>query len=146
MDRALAVLVTLMVGGLVAAQPPVNAALARHVSDLGAAFVSLSISTAIVAVLLVTVGDAGALRGMSAFKPEYLLGGIAGAGIVAVTLVTVRSLGASGVTAALICAQLAVSVVLDRLGVLGLEETPLTVARIAGIGLLFAGTILVVSR
>lgn len=146
MDRALAVVVTLAVGGLVAAQPPVNAALARHVSDLGAAFVSLSISTAIVAVLLVAVGDPGALRGISGFRPEHLLGGIAGAAVVAVTLVTVRSLGASGVAAALVCAQLVVAAVLDRLGVLGLEETPLTLTRLAGVGLLIVGTILVVSR
>ena len=40
MSRVVAILCTLVAGGVVALQPPANAALARHVSDLGAAFIS----------------------------------------------------------------------------------------------------------
>ena len=52
MDRGPALAVTLVVGALVAFQPPANAQLARLVGDLGAAFTSLLFSTAIVGVLL----------------------------------------------------------------------------------------------
>lgn len=146
MTRALAVVAILVTGGLVATQPPANELLARHVSVLGAAFVSLVLSTLIVGVLLVLAGEPSALSGLSHFRPVHLLGGIAGAAVVTVSVVAVRHLGASGVTAALVATQLSASVVLDRLGLLGLEGNTITLPRIAGIGLLFAGTYLVVSE
>ena len=46
--------------------------------------------------------------------------------------------------AATITGQLTLSIVLDRLGVLGLEETPITWERVVGVGLLLAGTYLIV--
>jgi transporter family-2 protein len=72
------------------------------------------------------------------------LGGIGGVAIVATTLITVRELGAGGVTAAVIAGQLALSVVLDRLGVLGLDERAITWEKLLGIALLALGTLLIV--
>jgi bacterial/archaeal transporter family-2 protein len=141
-----AIVLTLLAGGLIAFQPPANAALARYVDDYGAAFVSLAISALLVAGILVAAGDTGDLKGITGFKPEHLLGGIGGAAIVVVSLVTVRSLGATGVAAALVGSQLVVAALLDKLGVLGLDKTPLTGARVLGIALLILGTVLVTSR
>jgi bacterial/archaeal transporter family-2 protein len=45
---------------------------------------------------------------------------------------------------ALIAGQLTMSVVIDRLGVLGLEERAITWQKLVGIALLTAGTVLVV--
>jgi uncharacterized membrane protein YdcZ (DUF606 family) len=59
-------------------------------------------------------------------------------------LVTVDVIGAGGVAAATITGQLGLSVVLDRLGVLGLEEVPLSPERVIGVALLLAGTYLIV--
>lgn len=146
MDRTAALLLTLAAGALVAFQPPANALLARHVGDLGAAFTSLVISTAIVAVLLLAAGELGRLQGLDAFRPVHMLGGIAGATIVLVSLVAVRSLGVGGVTAALVATQLIAAVLIDRLGIVGVAETPLTVTRLAGVGLLIAGTLMVTSQ
>ena len=146
MDRGVALTLTLVVGGLVALQPPANALLSREVGDLGATLVSLLISVTIIGTLLVATGDPGALRGLSGFRPEHALGGIAGAAVVLVTLVAVKPLGAAGVTAALVATQLAVSAVADRFGWLGLDREPLSAARLAGVALLIAGTFLVTSR
>jgi transporter family-2 protein len=143
MDRNLALAATLAVGALVAFQPPANALLAREVGDLGAALTSLLVSAAIVGVLLVVVGDPGELRGLRELRPVHLLGGIGGAAIVLVGLITVRSLGAGGVTAALVATQLGASAVADRFGWVGLETTALTPGRVLGIALLLAGTWLV---
>lgn len=146
MDRSTALILSLVVGLLVAAQAPANAQLGRQTGDLGAAFVSLAISLAIVAVLLVVTGDAGkVLPGMSGFRPEYALGGIAGAAIVLVSLIAVRPLGAGGVAAALVASQLVGAVILDRMGVLGLDGSPITLQRLAGVALLVGGTVLVTS-
>lgn len=146
MDRLAALILTLAVGALVASQPPSNAALAHHVGNLGAAFVSLLISTAIVAVLLIVFGHPGRLGGISAFRPEHALGGIGGAAVVLVSLITVRTLGAGGVTAVLVAGQLIVAVLLDRFGVLGLPHVELDVTRGLGIALIIGGAVLVTSR
>ena len=145
MDRTLALIVTLLAGALVAAQPPVNALIARHITDLGAAFVSLAFATLIVGGLLIAVGDASALAEVTQLRPVHALGGIAGAAIVLVSLIAVRELGAGGVAAALIATQLSVSVLLDRLGLFGLQGHPISLRTIFGVALLFGGTYLVVS-
>ena len=144
MDRGLAVVLTAVVGGILALQAPINAGLGRATGSLAAALVSFIIGTL---VLVAVVGVSGETSGVaSSFDVRwyYLLGGVLGAAYVTMALITVRSIGAGGVAAATITGQLAVSVVIDRLGVLGLEETPLSFSRIAGVVLLLAGTYLVV--
>jgi len=145
-DRIAALIATLVVGGLVALQPPANALLSRFVSDLGAAFVALTLSTLMVGGLLVVAGEPGALKGLSEFRPVHLLGAIAGAAVVTVSLITVRSLGAGGVAAALVAGQLLVAVVLDRLGMLGLDIPVQGWRTGVGVALLLAGTLLVTVR
>jgi transporter family-2 protein len=145
-DRLLALAAVLVAGGLVAVQPPLNAQLARSTGSLGAAFVSLAGSALIVGVLLLASGEVGQLRAVTSVPPGYLLGGVVGAVNVTVAIVAVRTLGAGGVVAALITTQLVVSALLDRAGVLGLDRTPITPTRLAGFGLLLAGTALVASR
>ncbi len=146
MDRTTALIATLVVGLLVAVQPPANAQMSRHVGDLGAAFVSLTVSLVIVGVLLVVTGEVGRLTsGLGGLRAEYALGGLAGAAVVLVSLIAVRSLGAGGVAAALVGTQLIGSVVLDRAGVLGLDGSAITAQRVAGVLLLVGGTVLVTS-
>ncbi|HEV7769796.1 MAG TPA: DMT family transporter, partial [Solirubrobacterales bacterium] len=74
----------------------------------------------------------------------YLLGGLLGAVYVANALVAVSVIGAGGVAAATVTGQLTASVVIDRLGLFGLDEVALSPERIAGIALLLAGTFLIV--
>ena len=147
MERALAILVTFAVGAAVAAQAPANDQLSKHVGTLGAAFMSLLLSTAMVAVVLAFAGGFGEVRdGIGGFQWEHTLGAIGGALIVTVSLVTVRELGAGGVSAALVAGQMIGAVILDRLGVLGLPEIALTPQRLFGVALLIAGTVLIVAR
>jgi transporter family-2 protein len=144
-DRGVALVLTLLVGALIAFQPPANALLARHVGDLGAAFSSLVISTLLLGVLLIAAGKASQLGGLTGLRPEHTLGGVGGAAIVFVTIVAVRSLGAGGVAAAVVATQLIAAALIDRFGLLGVDEEPLTLPRIGGIALLIAGTLLVTS-
>jgi transporter family-2 protein len=74
----------------------------------------------------------------------YLTGGLLGAAYVTTILVTVRTLGAGGVVAATIAGQLAVSVVVDHFGLIGVAKHPITLTKIVGVVLLAAGTYLVV--
>jgi bacterial/archaeal transporter family-2 protein len=144
MDRGLAVVLTAIVGGILALQAPINAGLGRATGSLAAALVSFTIGTLALVVVVAVSGEVGGLTSTFDVRWYYLLGGLLGAVYVTTALITVRSIGAGGVAAATITGQLAVSVVIDRLGVLGLERTPLSVSRIGGVVLLMAGTYLVV--
>ena len=144
MDRGLAVILTAIVGGLIALQAPINAGLGRVTGNISAAFVSFAIGTLILAALVALGGQAGGLRSTFDVEWYYLLGGALGVAYVFTVLVTVSSIGAGAVAAATVTGQLTASVVIDRLGILGLEEHPLSVERLIGVGLLLAGTYLVV--
>ena len=144
MDRGVAVIWMALVGCLVAAQPAVNAGLAKATGSLTAAFVSFVIGAGLLGLLVAVSGHLPGVSGTFDVPWYYLRGGAIGATYVFTALVTVNSIGAGGVAAATIAGQLAASIVLDRLGVLGLEEVAITWERIAGVGLLAAGTFLVV--
>jgi bacterial/archaeal transporter family-2 protein len=144
MDRGVAVIAMAAVGGLIALQPAVNAGLGRATGNLAATLVSFSIGTLLLAILVTVSGKAGGLSNTFDVEWYYLLGGVLGAAYVFTALVTVSSIGAGGVAAATITGQLVASIVLDRLGILGLEETPITPERVLGVALLLAGTYLVV--
>jgi transporter family-2 protein len=143
-DRGLAVILTAIVGGLIALQAPINAGLGRATGSLPAALVSFSLGTLVLALIVALAGDTGGLASTFDVRWYYLIGGILGAAYVTVALIAVSTLGAGGVTAATITGQLATAVVIDRLGILGLEKTSLSATRLAGVGLLLAGTYLVV--
>jgi transporter family-2 protein len=143
-DRGVAVVLTAAVGGILALQAPINAELGRATGSLAAALVSFSIGTLALAVIVVVAGDAGGLGSTFDVSWYYLIGGLLGAVYVTTALITVKTIGAGGVAAATITGQLAASVVIDRFGLFGLSETPLTASRIAGIVLLLAGTALIV--
>ena len=144
-DKNIAVGLTALVGGLIALQAPINSTLGKRIGTLPAASVSFAIGTVVlVALALVFGGGFGRLGEAKSLSWVYLTGGVLGAAYVTTVLVTVRSLGAGGVVAATIAGQLTAAVVVDQLGILGVDKQVVTAPRIAGIVLLAAGTFLVV--
>jgi transporter family-2 protein len=144
-DRGAAVLLTAFTGGLVGLQAPINSTLGKAIGTWQAAFMSFTIGTVALALIAaLATGGLGKIADVRHVSWIYLTGGLLGAAYITSVLVTVRSLGAGGVVAASIAGQLAVSVVVDQLGILGVARQPITAARIAGIALLAAGTYLVV--
>ena len=144
MDRGVAVIVMAFVGGLIALQPAINAGLGRATGNIAAAMVSFAIGTLALAAIVVISGQAGGLSNTFDVSWYYLPGGLLGAVFVFTSLVTVSTIGAAGVAAATITGQLTLSVIIDRLGVLGLDQQPITFSRVAGVALLLAGTLLIV--
>lgn len=145
MDRSSAVILTALGGGLIALQAPINSTLGRSVGTFQAAFVSFAIGTVALALIVaVASGGFGAIGDVRDVSWHYLLGGILGAIYVTSVLVTVRTLGAGGVTAATIAGQLTASVVVDKYGWLGVDKEPITASKLAGVVLLCAGVALVV--
>jgi transporter family-2 protein len=145
-DRHTALALTVVIGGLLAIQAPINSRLGTNIGGVQAAVVSFAVGTVLLVCLsfffkggLTTVGD-------FSLPWYYLAGGALGAIYVTTVLYTVRSLGAGGLAAATITGQLGASMVVDQFGLFGLERQPISIVRLAGVGLLLAGTFLVVTR
>jgi bacterial/archaeal transporter family-2 protein len=144
MEKWLPVLATVLAGGLVAMQAPINSMLGKSVGNFAAASLSFAIGLVVLIAIALVAGGYGDVGKVADLKWYYLTGGLLGAAYVSTVLVSVRSLGAGGVTAATITGQLTASVLIDRAGALGLPEKSLSPARVLGIGLLAVGVVLIV--
>jgi transporter family-2 protein len=144
MDRGFAVLIMAVVGGCIALQAPINAGLGKDTGNFAAATISFAVGTILLAAIVTVSGKAGGLGNVAHVQWYYLLGGALGAAYVFSALVLVSEIGAGAVAAATVTGQLTTSVVLDRIGFLGLEQQPITLQRLLGVILLLAGTYLVV--
>jgi transporter family-2 protein len=147
MSRGLAVLLGVGAGCLVGMQAPINSRLGKTVGSIEAATISFLVGTvALVLILLIARGGLGGVGQIGRVPWWALIGGLLGAVYVSVALVAVRTLGASGLTAVVITGQLAISVVIDRFGLLGIARQNVGVQRITGLVLLVAGVVLVVRK
>jgi bacterial/archaeal transporter family-2 protein len=145
MDKGAAVAVAAVIGGLVATQAPLNSQLGRTVGGLNASVVALLVSFfALLTLAALTDGLGGIRRIGDAPWHVAVGGGLAGALYVGSIVFTVRALGAGGLTAVTIAGQLGLAMVIDHFGWLGVERSPITVAKVAGVLLLAVGTWLVV--
>lgn len=144
MDKGVAVILTAVAGGLIALQAPINAGLGKATGSLAAALVSFLIGTVALAAIVVLSGNTGELGSSLDVSWYYLLGGLLGAVYVVNALIAVSAIGAGGVAAATVAGQLTASVVIDRLGLFGLDQVALSPARVVGVALLLVGTLLVV--
>ena len=147
MSRGVAVLLGVGAGCLVGMQAPINSRLGREVGSVQAASFSFLVGTA--ALLLISLfvrGGLGNLSHVGRAPWGALIGGLLGAVYVTVAIVAVRTLGASGLTAVVITGQLAISVAIDRFGLLGVTRQSVGLQRILGLVLLVAGVALVVRK
>jgi len=146
-SRGLAVVLALAAGCFVGMQAPINARLARQIGSLQAATVSFLVGTlALVAIAAVSSGGLSGIADAGKAPWWALIGGLLGAFYVTVALLTVRTLGASGLTAIVVAGQLAIAVAIDRFGLLGIARQPIAAPRVIGLVLLLAGVVLVVRR
>jgi bacterial/archaeal transporter family-2 protein len=145
MDKGVAVAVAAVIGGLVAAQAPLNSQLGRTVGGLQASVVALFVSfLALLTLAAITDGLGGIRKIGDAPLHVAVGGGLVGALYVGSIVFTVRALGAGGLTAVTIAGQLGLAMVIDHFGWLGVEKSPITAAKIGGVVLLAVGTWLVI--
>jgi transporter family-2 protein len=145
--RGLAVLLAALAGVLVGMQAPVNSRLGRTLGSVQAATFSFVVGTvALALVASLFYGGLGSFGDASKAPWWALVGGLLGAVYVTVAILTVRTLGVSGLTAIVISGQLAAAVVIDRFGLLGVAKQPVGVGRVIGLVLLVVGVLLVVRR
>ena len=146
MDRGVAIVLAAAFGGGLALQAPFNSTLARSVGDLQASVVAFAVGlTALAAVASFSGGFGGIANAGEAPWWALVGGGLVSACYVASIIWTVRALGLGGLTAVTIAGTFTVAITVDHFGWLGVDRQPITLAKLAGIGLIAAGTWLVVS-
>jgi transporter family-2 protein len=133
----------LLAGVGLAVQAPTNAALAKTSgSVLLASLVSFIVGSAVLALAWAATDrtSPAALRG----APTWAwAGGLYGACFVAAMAYAAPRLGLATTLTVAIASQLAMALVLDHFGLLGLKVTPVSLGRIAGVACVLVGIVLV---
>jgi bacterial/archaeal transporter family-2 protein len=145
-SRDTALVAALAIGAAVAAQAPLNSQLGRHVGGLPATTIALGTSFLCLLVLTLIAGQAGGF-GDAGKAPVHVLigGGIVGALYVGSIVYTVRALGVTGLSVVTLAGQFAAALAIDHFGWLGVDRSPITLSKVAGVALVAAGTWLIVS-
>jgi transporter family-2 protein len=131
-------------GTLIALQAPTNALLARGAgSAVNAALVSFVIGTAALLAVALALGERPAAGDLKALPWYAWTGGFYGAFFVAVAAFAAPRMGVTFFLMVAIAGQLAMALLLDRIGAFGLARVEISPTRIGGIILVLAGAFLV---
>jgi bacterial/archaeal transporter family-2 protein len=143
--RPMIMLTALVAGALMPVQAGVNARLREYLGDpIMASLVSFCVgSVALLGFILVTRVPWPSLAMASAAPWWSWFGGAFGAFFVAVTIILAFKLGATGLMAWIIAGQLIASIMLDHTGAIGFAVREVSWQRLAGVGLLLCGAVLV---
>lgn len=145
MNPSVLAMIAVVLGGAAAAlQAPTNAKLMTAVgSPVNAAFISFAVGTAalgLLAVMLQSRPDMAAARALPAYA---WVGGLYGAVFVVAAAWGVPRLGVATTIILMVAGQLLLSVVLDHFGAMGMPKQPISWGRVAGVGLVVAGVLMV---
>ena len=109
-----------------------------------AALISFIVGTTALILLLVVTRTPMPARETLASVPAWAwFGGVMGAFYVAISTVVASQLGTASLLGLALSGQLAMALVVDHFGWLGLPEHPITLTRLAGVALLGAGAWLI---
>jgi len=137
-------LIVVLVAGLgLAAQPPTNAALARvSGSVVLATLVSFVIGSAVLFAVWLAFDRTSptALRGAPAWA---WLGGLYGAAFVTAVAFAAPRLGLATTVTVAIATQVATALLLDHIGGLGLKADPVTLPKLVGVALMLVGVVII---
>ena len=134
-------LLPVFAGIAIAIQSGVNSQLRTSIQHpLMAAFISFVMGTIALAVLLIFSKDSipGLAQYSSVTWYKYT-GGLLGAFVVTVTLISVTQIGAGNMFVLIVAGQLVTAVLMDHFGVLGMKPDPINLQKFFGICLLVAG-------
>lgn len=144
MTSWLPTLLMLVAGVCAATQTPTNALLATGVrSPVNAALISFAVGTAVLLVAAAVVRVRPDWSAVRALPPYAWLGGAYGAFFVVAAAYSAPRIGVAATLTLLVAGQLAAAALLDQFGALGVPARPLTPVRLAGLGLVLAGVVLV---
>ncbi len=143
----IAVFLSVVAGLAGSVQVAVSGAFGKRIGVLEAtAFGAIGAALIVSALVLITrQGFGGVAAGLR--EPPWLwLNGVMGAIVVTTITYTAPRIGTFATIGLLIAGQLAMGVVIDALGLFGLERIPVGWERVVGLALLAGGAVLVLQR
>jgi len=145
MTRFLPYVLGIVAGFGLSVQVGMNSQLRRTLHNANsAALISFLVGTlGLIAMLLVTRADLPSRDTFATVPLWAWFGGLLGAFYVASSTVVAGQLGTTSLLALALLGQLATALIIDHFGWLGLPEHPITLVRLAGVGLLGAGVWLI---
>lgn len=135
-----------MVGGLLAVQPALNAEIGRHLGGpVAAAAVNFTVGlAALIAIVLYMNGGLPNVAAATRSAPWWAwCGGLIGATFVASAALLAPRIGMSVLVSSILLGQLAASLVLDQYGLFNLAVREVDLQRVLGVVLAAAGVLLV---
>jgi transporter family-2 protein len=140
----LPMLLVLAAGGMISLQAPTNAILAKAGgSPVLAALISFAVGSVVLVVVWLASGSRPKAAAFAGLPPYAWFGGAYGALYVAVAAYAAPRIGLASLITIGIAGQIAMALLLDHVGALGLPRDPLSLGRIAGALLVIAGVVLV---
>ncbi len=141
-------LAVLLAGAGAALQATLLAIVGRRVGVL--AVTTLASIVGLAGIAVATLAANRTLAGVAAAvrQPAWLWipGGLLGVAVLAVLTFAPPRIGTFGTFAVLITGQLAASLLIDSMGLFGMDRVPVSATRLAGLALLLAGGLLVLRR
>ncbi|THV19828.1 DMT family transporter [Peteryoungia ipomoeae] len=128
-------------GAVVPFQAGANAALGRTLGHpLWGTLVSLCVSFACIVPVMVLAKVQAPTPSYLAQAPRWIwIGGVVGVVYITGALMLAPKLGAAGFIMAAIAGQMLASIVIDQWGLVGLPQKPVSWSRLAGLGLIILG-------
>ncbi|MFQ6573254.1 DMT family transporter [Pseudomonas sp. UM16] len=137
--------IALLAGAAVPFQAGSNAALGRLLGHpLWATLVSLAVSVLmVIPALLILRAPLPQVAALTQAPWWAWLGGVAGVAYITAALMLTPRLGAAGFIVCVIAGQVVSSLLIDQWGLMGLTQRPVNGLRLAGVGLIVVGMLVV---
>jgi len=134
-----------LAGLVIPFQAAINARLGRHAGHpIFGAMTNFVVGALVLSVLMLPfLRRFNGTAGLAQAPVWAYAGGLLGATFVFMSLVSVTKLGAANLLVASVAGQMVAATLIDRYGLVGLPEREITPQRLAGIGLVVLGLVLV---
>ncbi len=144
MEKIYGIIMAVIVGMCLGIQPPINAALGKAVSPKVAAFHSVLTSTTVMGIIILISGNFKEYLNIKNVNPIYWIGGVLGIAIVFLSIKVVPILGTAAAFSIFVAAQIITGAILNHLGVLGVNKSPIDLFKIIGMIFILIGVKMVV--
>ncbi|MCQ4295636.1 DMT family transporter [Pseudomonas stutzeri] len=131
-------------GALLPLQAGINGQVARHLGNvMGAALLSFAVGTLALLLIVLVQRDVPALQTLKSLSWWHWSGGLLGAFFIATAAFAAPRTGALLFMALLLAGQLFVALLLDHFGWAGFRQSSISLGKVSGLLLVFAGVWLI---
>lgn len=134
----LGVLFAIMAGVCISLQNVFNTRVGDSVGSIETTVVVHAVGLVASIIMVVFLGD-GDLTKIGNVDKVYLIGGALGVAIVIGVIKGVSTLGAAQAVMIVMLAQLAVAYLIDAMGLFGMDRIPVSMTKLAGLGIMLGG-------